>query len=121
MSEWAEHARHELERIGEEPYIIDWFVAVIEKFAELEHTGSTAEICIYRLNLLLQFKALSPLTSDPIEWQDRSDISGYPVWQSARDSEAFSEDGGQTYYLTTEQVANHARTLHTSALPITNV
>lgn len=98
----VEHARREMELVGEEPYVIDWMVSVVAKFAEFGHSGGSAMICIPLLNSLLQFENLSPLTDDPAEWEDRSEISGYPIWRSARNSKAFSNDGGKTYWLLVE-------------------
>jgi len=106
MSNLVEHARRELALIGEDQDVTDWFVAVIEKFAEFGHSGGSAEVCIPRLEQLLRFQPLSALTNDPAEWIDRTEESGgHAFWQSARNPEAFSEDSGQTYWLLSERDA----------------
>lgn len=114
----VDHARRELERIGEEPETIDWYCRVIAEFASAGHSGGSAMVTIPVLHELLQFKALSPLTDDPDEWVDRTEISGgVPIWQNVRDSTAFSEDGGKTYWLLSERDAAgsmEATPLHTS-------
>ena len=97
MSSLVEHARRELELIGEEQDVIDWFCRVIREFASYGHSGGSASVCIPRLSQLLQFLPLSSITSNPDEWIDRSDLSRTPLWQNIRDSRAFSEDGGKTW------------------------
>ncbi len=47
---------------------------------------------------MLQFKNLRPLTNNPDEWMDVGDN----CWQSCRNPEAFSLNGGITYYLLSE-------------------
>jgi hypothetical protein len=99
----VEHARRELERIGEEPGTVDWYCRVIAEFASFGHSGGSAMVTIPVLNALLQFKPLSPLTDDPAEWRDISQYQGgKPGWQSIRHSQAFSADGGRTYWLLDE-------------------
>jgi hypothetical protein len=95
----VEHARRELGLIGEDPDVVEYMVGVIEKFAEFGHSGGSASIMIPRLCKLLSQEALAPLTSDPDEWEDRTEISGTPLWQNKRDSRAFSTDGGKTWSL----------------------
>jgi hypothetical protein len=101
MSNLVDHARRELELIGEEPEIIDGYLKVIQAFADMGHSGGSASIAIPTLNRLLQFQNLKPLTDDPSEW-NQVDILG---WQNNRNSEAFSTDGGKTYYLLSERKA----------------
>jgi hypothetical protein len=98
----VDHARRELELIGEDQDVADWMVSVVAKFAEYGHSGGSVSICIPLLNSLLLRENLTPLTDDPAEWEDRSKISGYPIWQSIRNSKAFSHDGGKTYWLLVE-------------------
>ncbi len=101
-----EHARRELERIGEEPDVIDWYCRVVAEFASAGHSGGSAMVAIPVLHELLQYRALGPLTDDPAEWMDRTEESGgHPMWQNRRDSTAFSDDGGKTYWLLAERDA----------------
>jgi hypothetical protein len=90
------HARYELELIGEDPRIIDWYCSVLAKWSELGHSGSSAELTADTLHRLMKGENLAPLTADPLEWEDRSDISGYPLWQNLRNTQIFSTDGGAT-------------------------
>ena len=76
----------------------------VAKFAEFGHSGATAEHTTQTLERLLRYRNLSPLTDDPDEWLD---VSKYfeeegEVLQSKRNFEAFSQDGGKTYYLLSE-------------------
>ena len=102
MSNLVDHARRELAIIGEEPETIDGYLKVIQAFADMGHSGGSASVAIPTLNELLQFKNLRPLTDDPAEWFDHSGVSGEPFWQNIRNGEAFSHDGGKTYYLLSE-------------------
>ena len=105
MSNLTDHARRELVLIGEEPATIEWYCSVIDKFSEFGHSGGSASVAIPTLNKLLQYQNLSALTDDPKDWLDVGPYSadGSPLWQSRRRAEAFSEDGGQTYYLVEEK------------------
>lgn len=97
----VEHAQRELELSGqwsEDPAYSQSIVCAIAAFASYGHSGGSAMVAIAQLHALLQFKPLSPLTSDPDEWIDQSEASGRPMWQNRRDPSVFSEDGGQTWY-----------------------
>lgn len=100
-SRLVEHAQRELERCGqtaEDPGYAASLIAAIEAFVSYGHSGGSASVAIEQLHTLLQYRTLSPLTSDPDEWEDRSEISGTPMWQNRRDPAAFSTDAGQTWY-----------------------
>jgi hypothetical protein len=116
----VEHARRELERIGEDTDMVDWYCRVIAEFASFGHSGGSASVAIPVLHELLQFHPLSPLTGDPAEWRDISEYQGgKPGWQNLRNSEAFSEDGGKTYYLLSELDASGS--IETTPLHATQV
>lgn len=97
----VEHAIRELELSGqaaESPEYAQSIVAAVAAFASYGHSDGSASVAIEQLHRLLQFKTLSPVTSDPDEWVDRSEMSNTPLWQNKRDSSCFSTDGGQTWY-----------------------
>jgi hypothetical protein len=97
----TEHARRELELCGqyaEDPEYSESIIKAVEAFASYGHSGGSAMVAREQLHALLGYRALSPLTSDPAEWEDRSEISGAPLWQSKRDHSVFSADGGKTWY-----------------------
>lgn len=101
----VKHARRELELIGEEPNVIEGYLKVVQAFADIAFSPCSATVSISTINDLLQLKTLSPITDDPEEWVVyESDISrGYrKVWQNVRNRDAFSDDGGTTYYLPSE-------------------
>lgn len=98
MSNLVNHARRELEIIGEEPEFVEGYLKVIQAFADMGHSGGSASVAIPTINALLQFKNLAPLTNDPSEWNE----VGYGMWQNSRNSEAFSDNGGVTHYLLSE-------------------
>lgn len=102
----VEHAKRELTILGEfdeSPAYAQSIVAAVAAFASFGHSGGSASIAIEVLNNLLNFKNLTPLTDNPDEWEDRSEMSGYPFWQNNRNFSAFSRDGGKSYYLLDDQ------------------
>jgi hypothetical protein len=110
----VEHARRELEILGEfatDPAYAQSIVAAVAAFASYGgHSGGSAMVAREHLAVLLDHRALSPITSQPDEWIDRSEMSGYPLWQNRRDSRAMSHDGGRTYWL----VDDDSKTVHTA-------
>ena len=114
------HARKELSLMGEEPDIIKWYITVLEKFVELEHSGASLEITSNVLFRLMQHKNLTELTNDPEEWVDVSTYSYTTnekgsLWQSKRNMEAFSTDGGETYYILSERTGDGKEHFYISA------
>lgn len=100
------HARRELAIVGEGQDVIDGIASVVRAFAGCGHSGGSAPYAIAYLEKLLRYQALTPLTDNPDEWIDRTEMSGTPMWQSARDPRAISRDGGKTYQLTDEMQAS---------------
>lgn len=107
------HARRELKVIGEDKYHSEKLVEMVEIFASMGHSGGSAGVAIAQLTALLEFQNLSPLTDDEDEWYFHANVDfGLPkdawengsggVWQNKRNGEAFSNDGGKTYYLLSE-------------------
>ena len=92
------HAKKELALINEEPEIVEGYLKIVQAFADMNHSGGSASVAIVVINELLQFKNLTPLTNDPDEWCDVAEQSGYTLWQNRRNSTAFSNDGGKTYW-----------------------
>ena len=105
MSNLVRFAEDELNRIGMgadaedvNKWMHDNIVAVVKAFSSGGHSGASAVYAIRIIEKLLQFKPLSPLTYEPDEWTDVSEMSGTPMWQNKRDGEVFSTDGGKTHY-----------------------
>lgn len=101
----VKHAKRELELMGEDDDVIAWYLDVVRAFAKFGHSGGSAMATIPVLHDLLQYKNLTSLTNDPDEWfyhgEDTWGSEG-GVWQNIRNGEAFSHDGGMTYYLLSE-------------------
>lgn len=112
----VDHARRELGLIGEDQWITDGLCKAVAAFAEMGHSGFSAAHSTAVLDKLLRYQPLSPITDDAVEWEDRSEMSGYPLWQNVRDSRAMSRDGGKTYTLVDEesQDSESGQPLHTS-------
>lgn len=97
MSNLVDHAKDELERAGtfkEDPAFAQCILSAVAAFACYGHSGSSAMVAMSAVKDLLQFKALSPLTSDPDEWME---VQPGEIWQSRRDPSYFSRDGGETW------------------------
>lgn len=71
---------------------------LMEVFAKQGHSGFSAHLTLDLFNQLASYKTLTPITSNPDEWMDVSEMSGRPMWQSKRCPSVFSKDGGQTWY-----------------------
>lgn len=103
-SNCVNHARRELELIGEEPETVEGYLRMIQIFSDMGHSGGSAYFFIPTLTRLLQFKNLRDLSNDPEEWMEiAEEIGGPSLWQNRRCSEAFSNDGGKTYTLLSER------------------
>jgi hypothetical protein len=113
------HARRELELLGNGPEINDHVLEIVKIFSRAGHSGSSAFYTIHILEKLLSFKNLTDLTDDPEEWMFiGEDVWGAAggVWQNRRNGEAFSNDGGKSYYLLSEGGNDQNREpLHESA------
>jgi hypothetical protein len=101
----VDHARRELVIIGEDPFTISGYLDVVQAFADMGNSGNSAVLAIPVIEKLLKFQPLSPLTDDPMEWMMVETGTGQNtgMWQSSRNPEAFSRDGGKTYYILSER------------------
>lgn len=104
MSNLVEHAESEMRRAGLYDAGADYggmipeaVLALVKAHAEQGHSGGSHEMVMAIFDRVVRFKPLSPLSSDPAEWMDVSEMSGRPMWQSRRCPSAFSEDGGKTW------------------------
>lgn len=99
------HAERELRLAGLLDELSDYdgmlgnaVLELIALFAEQGHSGASAFMVAELFAKLASFETIVPLTSNPDEWNDVSEVSGEPMWQSARQPNAFSGDGGKTWY-----------------------
>jgi hypothetical protein len=98
LSDLSKHAIGELSLIKEDPKIILWYVSVIEAFNIMQLPQEAADHCVATLTQLLRYGNLAPLTDEPREWVQIGD----ELWQSIRNRDAFSNNGGKTYKLYSE-------------------
>lgn len=111
MSNLVEHARREMTLAGHDQDEIDSAIEVIQAFADMGHSGSSAAFCIPMFNELFQFKNLTPLTNRTEEWNPVEGFDANVVtWQNSRNSAAFSDDGGDSYWLVDDPVVDGKRT-----------
>ena len=101
----VDHALEELHRAGlfdeDSDYggmLGDAVVDLIKVFAEQGHSGMSAAMVSALFDKLSRFQTLTPITANPDEWNDVSDMCGEPFWQNKRDATYFSEDGGETWW-----------------------
>jgi len=98
LSDLSKHAIGELSLIKEDPKIILWYVSVIEAFNIMQLEPEASDHCVATLTQLLRYGNLAPLTDEPREWVQ----IGNELWQSIRNRDAFSNNGGKTFKLYSE-------------------
>lgn len=101
-SNLVKHARRELNLAGNDEHFNTSIIKAVGAFASYVHSGGSASVAIPMLYTLLLQKNLTPLTDNPQEWNQHEE----DIWQSRRNSEAFSKDGGKTYFLLSEDGKN---------------
>lgn len=69
-------------------------MALIKAHAKQGHSGSSHVVTMQIFNKLANFQNLKPISSNSDEWNQ---VSG-DTWQSKRRSDAFSRNGGKTWY-----------------------
>ena len=105
MSNLTSHAKKELKRAGLFMKDSDYggmigkaVMDLIKVFSKQGHSGFSATIVLNIFRKVANFKPLTKITSDPSEWDDISETSGKPMWQSNRNTSLFSENCGKTWY-----------------------
>lgn len=109
MSNLVEHAKRELQLAGAfdkgsnyEGMLGNSVLELVEVFAKQGHSGTSALITLQLFAMVASYKPLTDLTDNPDDWMDVSEHSvpkGEKMYQCRRRSDAFSRDGGVTYYL----------------------
>lgn len=104
----VEHAEHELRAAGlfdEDSDYDGWLgesvLELVRTFAAQGHSGFSAYSTIDLFERVATYRALTPITSNPDEWAHiDEDVWGEPggIWQSRRQPDLFSRDGGQTWH-----------------------
>lgn len=103
MSNLRDHAVREMQIAGVDEDIYGDMTSkavlkMIDVFESEGHSGMSAGLVLSIFNRVIDFGNLTPLTNDPDEWiqHDRG------TWQSKRNSSAFSQDEGRSFYLVGE-------------------
>ena len=97
----VEHVRRELEMIGEDPDIIEWYCRTAAAFMSYGHSGGSFMATLPVLTTLLKRENLSALSDDPDEWyhHEAEMWDGKTgIWQNKRNSRMFSKDEGKTFF-----------------------
>jgi len=101
----VQHAQRELELAGLFDKDSDYsgmlgkaVVQLIKVFSKQGHSGFSAHQTQLIFLKLSNYENLTPITSDPEDWHDISDMGGGPMWQCKRNPSLFSKDGGKTWY-----------------------
>lgn len=122
QSNTYKHAERELKLLFGDDYSGDFYqgmlpesvLRLIEVFAAEGHSGTSASMATMLFSQLADFKALTPLTNNPDEWNKVGDRQ----WQNARQSCSFSHDGGVTYYTLEDRDDEGNYHIHTSAAAV---
>lgn len=103
----VEHAERELRAAGlfDEDSDYDGMLGpaaldIVRVFADQGHSGFSAALTTDIVTRLMRYEALTPITDDPDEWMHiADDVAGQPnLWQSTRQPDLFSHDGGRSWY-----------------------
>lgn len=116
----AKHAWDELNRAGMFDADSDYggmlggaVMELVTVFAGQNHSGASAWLAADLFRRLIALEPLSDLTDDPTEWHEVAD----GLWQSRRDSAAFSHDGGKTYHNVDDPQNMHPSSPHRKDTP----
>src|ERR1043165_2308330 len=90
MSMLGDHAAAELERVGAQPVVKGPLIEIVNTFAAVPDAEKNWPLMRNYLDKLLLSQPLTPLTSDPDEWQKTSLAGEVPLWQSKRWPEAWN-------------------------------
>ena len=101
MSNLVAHAEREMKLAGLYDKDADYggmiptaVMALVKAHAEQGHSGMSYSLTMAIFNKVINFKTLTPITSDPETWME----VGPGQWQSKRCPSTFSVDGGKSWY-----------------------
>jgi len=103
----SEYAKDELTRAGLFDEDSDYngmlgkaVMDLVEVFADQGHSGFSAGMTLSIFNRVASYMPLTPVTSDPDElfFHEADAAGGDGLWQSRRQPDLFSKDGGKTWY-----------------------
>jgi len=99
------HAQEELNRAGlfdedsdYEGLIGKSVLELIQTMSKQGHSGFSAQWVRELFNKLSNYETLTPITSNPEEWQNDKELGGDGnLWQNKRNPAIFSKNGGKTW------------------------
>jgi hypothetical protein len=97
----TEHAKREVKFLKTDDWFADGLVQMIRAFESMGHPLAV-RMTLPLLTDLLNGDILAPLTDNPTEWEQIDNGQ----WRSLRSPDAFSDNGGKTYFLTSESLEN---------------
>lgn len=80
-------------------------LAIVRLFSEQGDSDMSAAMVADLAARLMRYEPLTPLTNDPDEWMpvEEEAAGETSLWQSGRNPEAFSSDGGKTHYTLSDE------------------
>lgn len=97
----AKEGENELDRAYQD-FVNESVLELLKTFSNQNHSGFSAVLVLQLFDKLVRWRTLTPLTDLPEEWAPIEPSEPGGTLQNTRNSEAFSEDGGKTYYLLSE-------------------
>jgi len=106
MSRLVEHAEYEMKKANLYNEDADYggmipnaVMALIETHSKQGHSGGSHWLTLKIFNEVVNYKTLTPITSNPDEWFKHDyGVAGENCWQNIRNPAVFSIDGGKTWY-----------------------
>ena len=91
--------------LGKDKKSVQLYLDAVSAISDVMDTGDSFIDIVNNLTKVVYFQNISPLTDSPDEWMNVGAMIGkqLSMWQSTRNPEAFSTDGGKTYYLLSER------------------
>lgn len=106
------HARVELQLLEADEQETDLMLQMVRIWLKLVKNRDLSDQMVYR-DMLLDLgtgQNITPLTNNPEEWEQVTPT----LWRSNRNRDAFSGDGGSSFWLRTERRPNHTAPTHLS-------
>lgn len=119
-AELTVHIVNELTLLGSDEETIEKFLKIVRLIDEIDSSSGPPFKFLNSYRRLIKEKNLTPLSDDAEEWEPIENVSeDYPdgLWASRRNKEAFSEDGGRTYFLIVDVVENFAQRAYFHSIP----
>lgn len=107
QSRLVAHAQHEFSLLPKpvneadadlQQFLQDGVLDLLFVLSQQGHSGGTMDDMLSLFNRLANFDNLSPITDNPADWVDMSEVASKPFWQNKRNSKLMSEDGGKSYF-----------------------